>query len=112
IPYTTLFRSDPIQKNHILPEWIKDIVADLVKTNEVYSYCPSKGMLSTREFLAKQTNSLGGVQITPDDICFFNGLGDAISKVYQYITPTSRVIGPSPAYSTHSSAEEIGRASG
>lgn len=96
---------DPIQKNHILPEWIKDIVADLVKTNEVYSYCPSKGMLSTREFLAQQTNSLGGVRITPDDICFFNGLGDAISKVYQYITPTSRVIGPSPAYSTHSSAE-------
>lgn len=96
---------DPIQKNHILPEWIKDIVADLVKTNEVYSYCPSKGMLATREFLAQQTNSLGGVQITPDDICFFNGLGDAISKVYQYITPTSRVIGPSPAYSTHSSAE-------
>lgn len=96
---------DPIQKNHILPEWIKDTVAELVKTNDVYSYCPSKGMLATREFLAKQTNSLGGVQITPDDICFFNGLGDAISKVYQYITPTSRVIGPSPAYSTHSSAE-------
>lgn len=96
---------DPIQKNHILPEWIKDIVADLVKTNDVYSYCPSKGMLATREFLAQQTNSLGGVRITPDDICFFNGLGDAISKVYQYITPTSRVIGPSPAYSTHSSAE-------
>ncbi|HEX5170672.1 MAG TPA: pyridoxal phosphate-dependent aminotransferase [Cyclobacteriaceae bacterium] len=96
---------DPIQKNHILPEWIKNIVSDLVKQNDVYSYCPSKGMLATREFLAAQTNSLGGVQITPEDICFFNGLGDAISKVYQYITPTSRVIGPSPAYSTHSSAE-------
>ncbi|HEY8511247.1 MAG TPA: pyridoxal phosphate-dependent aminotransferase [Cyclobacteriaceae bacterium] len=96
---------DPIQKNHIIPDWIKDIVADLVRTNDVYSYCPSKGILETREFLAKQTNALGGVQITPDDICFFNGLGDAISKVYQYITPTSRVIGPSPAYSTHSSAE-------
>jgi aspartate/methionine/tyrosine aminotransferase len=96
---------DPIQKNHVLPDWIKNIVAELVKQNDVYSYCPSKGMLATREFLAAQTNSLGGVQITPDDICFFNGLGDAISKVYQYITPTSRVIGPSPAYSTHSSAE-------
>ncbi|MFO7256441.1 MAG: pyridoxal phosphate-dependent aminotransferase [Bacteroidota bacterium] len=96
---------DPIQKNHIIPDWIKEIVADLVRTNEVYSYCPSKGILETREFLAQQTNALGGVQITPDDICFFNGLGDAISKVYQYITPTSRVIGPSPAYSTHSSAE-------
>lgn len=96
---------DPIQKNHVIPDWIKDIVADLARTNDVYSYCPSKGILATREFLAEQTNALGGVQITPDDICFFNGLGDAISKVYQYITPTSRVIGPSPAYSTHSSAE-------
>jgi alanine-synthesizing transaminase len=96
---------DPIQKHHKLPAWIKDIVAGLVQQDDVYSYCPSKGMLETREFLARQTNSMGGVQITPDDICFFNGLGDAIAKVYQYITNTSRVIGPSPAYSTHSSAE-------
>lgn len=96
---------DPIQKNHILPDWIKNIISDLVGQNDVYSYCPSKGMLATREFLAQQTNELGGVQIVPDDICFFNGLGDAISKVYQYINSTSRVIGPSPAYSTHSSAE-------
>jgi alanine-synthesizing transaminase len=96
---------DPIQKNHKLPAWIKDIISDLVKQDDVYSYCPSKGMLATREFLAKQTNAMGGAQITPDDICFFNGLGDAIGKVYQYITDTSRVIGPSPAYSTHSSAE-------
>jgi aspartate/methionine/tyrosine aminotransferase len=96
---------DPIQKNHILPDWIKKILADLALENATYSYCPSKGMLETREFLARQTNARGGVQITPEDICFFNGLGDAIAKVYQYITPTSRVIGPSPAYSTHSSAE-------
>jgi len=96
---------DPIQKNHLLPDWIKAIIADLVQQNDVYSYCPSKGVMETREFLAAQTNSLGGVQITAEDICFFNGLGDAISKVYQYLTPTSRVIGPSPAYSTHSSAE-------
>ncbi len=96
---------DPIQKNHKLPQWIKDVIADLMKQDDTYSYCPSKGMLETREFLARQTNAMGGVQITPEDICFFNGLGDAISKVYQFIDPTSRVIGPSPAYSTHSSAE-------
>ena len=96
---------DPIQKHHLLPEWIRQIIADLALQNDSYSYCPSKGILETRKFLAAQTNQLGGVQITPDDICFFNGLGDAIAKVYQYITPTSRVIGPSPAYSTHSSAE-------
>ena len=96
---------DPIQKHHKLPVWIKDIISDLMKQDDTYSYCPSKGMLETREFLAKQTNSGGGVQITAEDICFFNGLGDAISKVYQFISRTSRVIGPSPAYSTHSSAE-------
>ena len=96
---------DPIQKNHKLPQWIKDVIGDLVKQDDVYSYCPSKGMLETREFLAAQTNAYGGVKITSEDICFFNGLGDAISKAYQFLTHTSRVIGPSPAYSTHSSAE-------
>lgn len=96
---------DPIQKHHRLPDWIKDIISGLMKEDDTYSYCPSKGMLETREFLARQTNAAGGVQITAEDICFFNGLGDAISKVYQFISRTSRVIGPSPAYSTHSSAE-------
>ncbi len=96
---------DPIQKNHQIPAWIKQIIADLSLQNDTYSYCPSKGILETRQFLAAQNNSRQGAQITPDDICFFNGLGDAIAKVYQYIAPTSRIIGPSPAYSTHSSAE-------
>lgn len=96
---------DPIQKHHKMPSWIKDIIARLVSQDDTYSYCPSKGILKTREFLAAQTNALGGAQIDAEDICFFNGLGDAIAKVYQYILPTSRVIGPSPAYSTHSSAE-------
>ena len=96
---------DPIQKNHLIPDWMKQIIADLSMQNDTYSYCPSKGILETRHFLAELTNLRKGTQITPDDICFFNGLGDAIAKVYQYITPTSRIIGPSPAYSTHSSAE-------
>jgi aspartate/methionine/tyrosine aminotransferase len=96
---------DPIQKNHKLPSWIKDMIAELMRHDDTYSYCPSKGMLETREFLARQTNAMNGVQITAEDICFFNGLGDAISKAYQFLTPTSRIIGPSPAYSTHSSAE-------
>jgi aspartate/methionine/tyrosine aminotransferase len=96
---------DPIQKNHTIPTWIKQIIANLSLQNETYSYCPSKGILETRQFLAARNNERKGVEITSDDICFFNGLGDAIGKVYQYITPTSRIIGPSPAYSTHSSAE-------
>ena len=96
---------DPLQKNAKIPQWIKDIVTGLTQIDKTYGYCDSKGELETREFLAKRTNALNGAQITPNDILFFNGLGDAISTIYQYLTPTTRVIGPSPAYSTHSSAE-------
>lgn len=96
---------DPIQKNAQIPLWIKEIVNDLTQDDKTYGYCDSKGELTTRVFLADRTNRLEGVQITPDDILFFNGLGDAIATLYHYLTPTTRVIGPSPAYSTHSSAE-------
>ena len=96
---------DPIQKNASVPDWMKQIIADLALQNETYGYSHSKGLLETRAFLAEKTNRLAGVQIKPEDITFFNGLGDAIQKIYQYLRPTARVIGPSPAYSTHSSAE-------
>lgn len=96
---------DPIQKNCIVPQWMKEIVAGLALDNKSYSYCHSKGNLETRKFLAELNNKRRGAQITSDDILFFNGLGDAIAKVYQYINSGLRVIGPSPAYSTHSSAE-------
>jgi aspartate/methionine/tyrosine aminotransferase len=50
-------------------------------------------------------NLRGGCQITADDIVFFNGLGDAVAKVFGFLKREARVIGPSPAYSTLSSAE-------
>lgn len=96
---------DPIQKNCVIPQWMKDILAQLMQENETYSYCHSKGVEETRKYLASINNARNGAQITSEDILFFNGLGDAIAKVYQYLTHTARVIGPSPAYSTHSSAE-------
>lgn len=96
---------DPIQKNAEMPIWMKDIIAGLLDESGSFGYCHSKGVLETREFLAARTNTLNGVQIDANDILFFNGLGDAISKLYQFLLPTSRIIGPSPAYSTHSSAE-------
>ena len=96
---------DPVEKKCQLPEWVKDIVAGIARQNSSYGYCPSKGVLATRKFLCEKNNALGGAQITPDDILFFNGMGDGISTTYQLLDATSRVIGPSPAYSTHSSAE-------
>lgn len=96
---------DPIQKHNQVPNWMKEIVADLVHKDKSYGYADSKGVLETRQFLADLTNKKGGVQINSEDILFFNGLGDAIAKLYQFLIPTARIIGPSPAYSTHSSAE-------
>lgn len=96
---------DPIQKNNKVPHWMKAIVSDLVAQDKSYGYADSKGVLETRKFLAGLNNQKGGTQITEEDILFFNGLGDAIAKLYQFLIPTARIIGPSPAYSTHSSAE-------
>ncbi|AEF97312.1 pyridoxal phosphate-dependent aminotransferase [Methanotorris igneus] len=96
---------DPVAKGEKIPLWIKEIVAELAMDDSSYAYCPTKGLLETREFLAELTNKRGGAQITAEDIIFFNGLGDAIAKIYGLLRKEARVIGPSPAYSTHSSAE-------
>lgn len=96
---------DPVAKGEKIPLWMKEIVAGLAMEDGSYAYCPTKGLLATREFLAERTNRRGGAQITADDIIFFNGLGDAIQKVYGLLRREARVIGPSPTYSTHSSGE-------
>ncbi|MCD6388094.1 MAG: pyridoxal phosphate-dependent aminotransferase, partial [Desulfobulbaceae bacterium] len=96
---------DPVAKGEAIPEWMKEVVAGLAMEDSSYAYCPTKGMLETREFIADHVNSRGKVQITAEDIIFFNGLGDAISKVFGMLKRTARVVVPSPSYTTHSSAE-------
>ncbi|MFP6597059.1 MAG: aminotransferase class I/II-fold pyridoxal phosphate-dependent enzyme, partial [Candidatus Hydrogenedentota bacterium] len=96
---------DPVQKGENPPKWIRDIVGDIVAQGESWAYCDTAGVPETREFLAEHVNARGGVQITSDDILFFNGLGDAVAKVYGFLRREARILGPSPAYSTHSSAE-------
>lgn len=96
---------DPVAKGEKIPQWIKDHVAEALKDDKTYAYSPTKGLLATREYIAKERNLEAGIQITADDILFFNGLGDAISKLYRSLNPEARVIGPNPAYPTHSSAE-------
>lgn len=96
---------DPVQKGEKVPQWIKDIVIQLVSEDKTYAYVATQGVPETRDFLAREVNKRGGYQITRDDIVFFNGLGDAVAKVFSLMKREARVIGPSPAYSTHSSAE-------
>ena len=96
---------DPIQKGEKIPPWIKDIIVDLVSNDFTYGYVSTQGVPETRQFLCEHVNIRGGCQITKEDIVFFNGLGDAVAKIFGFLRREARIIGPSPAYSTHSSAE-------
>jgi alanine-synthesizing transaminase len=96
---------DPVAKGEKIPTWIKEIVAELAMEDCSYGYCSTLGVLETREFLAAVNNQNGGTRLSPEDIIFFNGLGDAITKIYGFLRRTARVITPSPTYTTHSSSE-------
>lgn len=96
---------DPIQKGEKVAPWIIDKVRNVVSDSTSYSYTDSQGDLHTRDFIAGEINNRGDITVTGNDIVFFNGLGDAIGKVYGFLKREARIIGPSPAYSTHSSAE-------
>ena len=96
---------DPIEKGEAPPTWIREIVSEIAADPKSWGYCNTAGVLETREFLANQVSERGGVKITPNEINFYNGLGDAVAKVYGLLRREARILGPSPAYSTHSSAE-------
>ncbi len=97
---------DPIEKGERVPAWMSQVIKELVDDPKSWGYCDTAGVPETRRFLADLVNLRpGGVQVSTNDIIFFNGLGDAVAKVYGFLRREARVLGPSPAYSTHSSAE-------
>jgi len=98
---------DPVAKGEQIPAWMKEVIADTIKENLSFAYSPTKGINETREFLTQRVNRRGKVQITPEDIIFFNGLGDAIARSYSSIQVDARVIMPEPTYSTHFMAEVL-----
>jgi len=105
VPITWENIGDPIRKGEKLPDWMKSIVAAQAAADLSYSYVDTQGIPETRSYLAQAVNLRGGAQIEPSDIIFFNGLGDAVSTVFGSLRREARVLGPSPAYSTLSSAE-------
>jgi len=96
---------DPVQKGETIAPWIRQILHEVVDQDAGWAYCDTAGVPETRAFLASEVNKRGGARVTPRDIIFFNGIGDAVAKVYGFLRREARIIGPTPAYSTHSSAE-------
>ncbi len=105
VPLTWENIGDPIEKGETLPDWIKGIVSERALLDSSYGYVDSQGVAETREFLAEKTNGLGGTRITREDVVFFNGLGDAVAKIFGSLRREARVLLPSPAYSSLPSAE-------
>ena len=98
---------DPVAKGEQVPEWIIEHMRAVVSDWKSWSYSPTQGMDQAREYLAGLNNSQGGVQITPGDIYFYNGLADAVNKLYGYLDSNARVLVPSPCYPIHSSRERF-----
>ena len=98
---------DPVQKGEKIPDWMKEVLFEIIKDDESFAYSPTKGVNATREFLTERLNARGNVRITPEDIIFFNGLGDAIARAYSSIQVDARMIMPEPTYSTHFMAEVL-----
>lgn len=96
---------DPVAKGEEVPEWIRELIVNEVKKNDSYGYSPTKGLQAAREFLSRQRKEQGKADLDPENVLFFNGLGDAINKIYTWLNPEARVLGPNPAYPTHSAME-------
>lgn len=96
---------DPIAKGEQVPKWIRELIVKEVKKNESYGYSPTKGLQDARQFLSDQRESQGKAHLDPENVLFFNGLGDAINKIYTWLSPDARVLGPNPAYPTHAVME-------
>ncbi len=98
---------DPVQKGEPVPDWIKEAIAALAHQDASYGYSPTRGLNETRAFLAERVNARGGARLGVNDILFFNGLGDAVSRLFAYLHREARVLLPSPSYTSHSTSETV-----
>lgn len=96
---------DPIAKGFAIPNWLKEILADVIKDDSSWGYCPTAGDNSAVQFLIEKRKQ-EGLHISEQDLFFFNGLGDAVACLYNRLCATSRVILPSPTYSAHALGEK------
>jgi alanine-synthesizing transaminase len=96
---------DPVAKGERIPSWMKDIVSEAVQEDRVYAYCPTKGDLTARQFVIDHYSDARICDV--ENVIFFNGLGDAINKIFSTLPADARVIGPNPTYPSHATAEAI-----
>jgi len=96
---------DPVAKGERLPAWMKQVVERAVGEDRTYAYAPTKGDLEARRFILEHYSDPR--VCTVEDVIFFNGLGEAINKIFSNLPATARVVGPNPTYPSHATAEAM-----
>lgn len=96
---------DPVAKGERLPEWMKAVVEEAVRQDRTYAYSATKGDPEARRFILEHYSDPR--ICTTEDIIFFNGLGEAINKIFSNLPGTARVVGPNPTYPSHATAEAM-----
>lgn len=98
---------DPVAKGWNVPDFIKEIIADIVKNNNaVYGYAHSRGLPRLRQWVADTSRKLcPASRLESEHVLVTNGLGAAIGLIYRTLKPGARIIQPNPGYPTHISGE-------
>lgn len=96
---------DPITAGESIPEWMQTIVHDVAARSDSFAYTDSRGDRVARQYVLDHFSN--HKVCTLDDILFFNGLGEAINKIMNYLPKEARVLVPSPTYPSHATAESM-----
>lgn len=100
---------DPVAKGWVVPAFIKEILADLIKKNNgIFGYAHSRGILESRQWVAECSKKYApSSRLDCEHVFFTNGLGAAISLIYRTLKPGARIIQPHPGYPAHISNEKF-----
>lgn len=101
---------DPVAKGWETPDFVKDILCDLIKheSKAAFSYSHSRGNFAARQWAAELSRALvPSSALDPEKVLFVNGLGAGISLLYRVLGPKARIIQPNPGYPTHISSERF-----
>jgi len=101
---------DPIVKGWRVPEFVKQLIVEEIQRegDTVFGYSHSRGNPEVRKWVAQLSRKLvPSSTLDYEYVLFTNGLGAAISVLYNMVPPGSRIIQPAPTYPTHASLESF-----
>ncbi len=101
---------DPIVKGWRVPAFVKQLIVEEIQRegDAVFGYSHSRGNPEVRKWVARLSQKLfPSSTLDYEYVLFTNGLGAAISALYNMVPQGSRMIQPAPTYPSHASMESF-----